>query len=176
MSARRRVVVTGMGMVTPVGKLARAPGGDARGRGGVGPITLFDASTFATRIAAEVKGFSLADYRTDAQRWRDHCRTTQFALGRRDDGHGARGISRHVHGGPAPVRRLPRLGRRAARFPVLRRPGASLDTRGRGRQGALHGPWARRCCTRPARPSRSRGRRPGTWRASSAPGATTPTA
>jgi 3-oxoacyl-[acyl-carrier-protein] synthase II len=78
---RRRVVVTGMGMITPVG-------GDSEtswramceGRGGVGPITLFDAAGFATRIAAEVKGFRLADYRPDAARWRDHSRTSQFAL------------------------------------------------------------------------------------------------
>jgi 3-oxoacyl-[acyl-carrier-protein] synthase II len=77
----RRVVVTGMGMVTPVGKdLDMTWAAIVNGRGGVGPITLFDASTFATRIAAEVKGFSLADYRTDAQRWRDYGRATQFAL------------------------------------------------------------------------------------------------
>jgi 3-oxoacyl-[acyl-carrier-protein] synthase II len=80
-NGRRRVVVTGMGMVTPVGSdVERSWAAIRAGRGGVGPITLFDASSFATRIAAEVKGFSLADYRTDAQRWRDHCRTTQFAL------------------------------------------------------------------------------------------------
>ena len=80
-NGRRRVVVTGMGMVTPVGSDVESSWTAIReGRGGVGPITLFDASTFATRIAAEVKGFSLDDYRTDAQRWRDHCRTTQFAL------------------------------------------------------------------------------------------------
>jgi 3-oxoacyl-[acyl-carrier-protein] synthase II len=78
---KRSVVVTGMGMITPVG-------GDCEtswralceGRGGVGPITHFDAATFATRIAAEVKGFRLADYRDDAERWRDHGRTSQFAL------------------------------------------------------------------------------------------------
>ena len=81
MSARRRVVVTGMGMVTPVGKLVDSTWAALlKGQGGVGQITLFDASTFATRIAAEVKGFSLADYRTDAQRWRDYGRATQFVL------------------------------------------------------------------------------------------------
>jgi 3-oxoacyl-[acyl-carrier-protein] synthase II len=41
---------------------------------------LFDASTFATRIAAEVEGFRLVDYRADADRWADHSRTSQFAL------------------------------------------------------------------------------------------------
>jgi 3-oxoacyl-[acyl-carrier-protein] synthase II len=80
-STRRRVVVTGMGMVTPVGKdLETTWAALRKGQGGVGPITLFDASAFATRIAAEVKGFSLSDYRTDAQRWRDYGRATQFAL------------------------------------------------------------------------------------------------
>ncbi len=80
-TGRRRVVVTGMGMVTPVGRNREISWSAlCEGRGGVGPITHFDASTFATRIAAEVKGFSLDQYRTDAQRWRDHCRTTQFAL------------------------------------------------------------------------------------------------
>jgi 3-oxoacyl-[acyl-carrier-protein] synthase II len=78
---RRRVVVTGMGMVTPVGGDVESSWRALReGRGGVGPITLFDASTFATRIAAEVKGFALDLYRPDADRWRDHCRMTQFAL------------------------------------------------------------------------------------------------
>ena len=47
-SGRRRVVVTGMGMVTPVGRDLESSWKALReGRGGVGPITLFDASTFA---------------------------------------------------------------------------------------------------------------------------------
>ena len=78
---RRRVVVTGMGAITPVGRDVESTWSSLReGRGGVGPITLFDAATFATRIAAEVKGFDLADYRADADRWREHSRTSQFAL------------------------------------------------------------------------------------------------
>lgn len=78
---RRRVVVTGMGAITPVGRDVESTWSSLReGRGGVGPITLFDASTFATRIAAEVKGFDLADFRADAGRWREHSRTSQFAL------------------------------------------------------------------------------------------------
>jgi len=78
---RRRVVVTGVGMITPVGGDCEASWRSmCEGRGGVGPITLFDAATFATRIAAEVRGFRLVDYRPDAARWRDHSRTSQFAL------------------------------------------------------------------------------------------------
>jgi 3-oxoacyl-[acyl-carrier-protein] synthase II len=77
----RRVVVTGMGMITPVGSDAESSWrAMCEGRGGVGPITLFDATTFATRIAAEVSGFRLADYRADAPRWLHHSRTSQFAL------------------------------------------------------------------------------------------------
>ena len=78
---RRRVVVTGMGMITPVGRDVESTWESLReGRGGVGPITLFDAGTFATRIAAEVPGFDLSDYRDDGHRWADHSRTSQFAL------------------------------------------------------------------------------------------------
>ena len=56
---KRRVVVTGMGAVTPLGNSVR----DTwlrltQGKSGIGPITLFDASRFPTRIAGEVKGFS----------------------------------------------------------------------------------------------------------------------
>jgi 3-oxoacyl-[acyl-carrier-protein] synthase II len=77
----RRIVVTGMGMVTPVGRDLESTWAALReGCSGVGPISLFDASTFPTRIAAEVKGFELSDYIDDADRWRDHCRNTQFAL------------------------------------------------------------------------------------------------
>ena len=60
----RRVVVTGMGMVTPVGRdLESTWSALLEGKSGVGPITLFDARTFPTRIAAEVKDFRLEDYR-----------------------------------------------------------------------------------------------------------------
>ncbi|HEY5649512.1 MAG TPA: beta-ketoacyl-ACP synthase II [Nitrospiria bacterium] len=59
----RRVVVTGMGLITPIG-LGVEKTWDAlvRGVSGVGPITRFDATDFPVRIAAEVKGFDAADY------------------------------------------------------------------------------------------------------------------
>ncbi len=54
----RRVVVTGMGAITPLGPdVASAWAAMVAGRSGVGPITLFDARGLAVRIAAEVKGF-----------------------------------------------------------------------------------------------------------------------
>src|SRR5262245_35056115 len=77
----RRVVVTGMGMVTPVGRdLETTWSALLEGKSGVGPISLFDARTFPTRIAAEVKGFDLAEYRQDGARWAEHSRNTNFAL------------------------------------------------------------------------------------------------
>jgi 3-oxoacyl-[acyl-carrier-protein] synthase II len=68
-------------MVTPLGRSLESTWSVLQeGRSGVGPITLFDASTFPTRIAAEAKRFALGDYIDDAGRWQDHCRNTQFAI------------------------------------------------------------------------------------------------
>jgi 3-oxoacyl-[acyl-carrier-protein] synthase II len=57
-SSPRRVAVTGLGLVSPVG-IGNAANWEAllAGKSGVGPITRFDASPFTCRIAAEVKGF-----------------------------------------------------------------------------------------------------------------------
>jgi 3-oxoacyl-[acyl-carrier-protein] synthase II len=61
--SRRRVVVTGMGIVSPVGVGLFAAWDSIRNaRSGVGPITRFDSSTFPTRIAAEVKDFDVGKY------------------------------------------------------------------------------------------------------------------
>lgn len=54
----RRVVVTGMGMVSPLGNdLASSWDGIVNGRSGIGPITHIDASQFTTRIAGEIRDF-----------------------------------------------------------------------------------------------------------------------
>jgi 3-oxoacyl-[acyl-carrier-protein] synthase II len=56
--SKRRVVVTGLGILSPVGiDLVSSWDGIIHGRSGIGPITHFDASSFTTRIAGEVKGF-----------------------------------------------------------------------------------------------------------------------
>ncbi len=55
---KRRVVVTGMGMISPLGIGNEASWqGLVEGRSGIGPITKFDAGAFTTRIAGEVRGF-----------------------------------------------------------------------------------------------------------------------
>lgn len=61
--SRRRVVVTGLGLVCPVGNDV-ATGWDnlIAGRSGIGPITKFDASAFTSRIAGEVRGFNIEDW------------------------------------------------------------------------------------------------------------------
>jgi beta-ketoacyl-acyl-carrier-protein synthase II len=56
--ARRRVAITGLGLVTPVGNdVGSAWDALLAGRSGIAPISLFDASGFPVRIAAEVKAF-----------------------------------------------------------------------------------------------------------------------
>ena len=56
--SKRRVVVTGLGIVSPVGNaLATSWDGIVNGRSGIGPITHFDATRFTTRIAGEVHDF-----------------------------------------------------------------------------------------------------------------------
>ena len=61
--SKRRVVVTGMGAVTPLGNDVKTTWGKIlAGKSGVGPITEFDASAFSVKIAAEVKDFDVAPY------------------------------------------------------------------------------------------------------------------
>ena len=90
----RRVVVTGMGMVTPLGRdLESTWSALLAGKSGVGPITLFDARTFPTRIAAEVADFRLEDYMDGAGRWSRALAKQQVCPGGRvdgDEGFGAR--------------------------------------------------------------------------------------
>ncbi len=61
--SRRRVVVTGLGIISPVGNtIPEAWDNILAGRSGIGPITRFDASAFSARIAGEVKGFDVTSY------------------------------------------------------------------------------------------------------------------
>ncbi len=61
--SQRRVVVTGMGMISPLGNdLASSWDAATHGRSGLGPITSFDASAFSTRIAGEIRDFDPTVY------------------------------------------------------------------------------------------------------------------
>ena len=80
MSDNRRVVVTGLGAVTPVGNTAEETWESLKaGRNGIAPITLFDTSDFKAKLGAEVKGFDPEQYmdRNDSLRTD---RYTQFAV------------------------------------------------------------------------------------------------
>jgi 3-oxoacyl-[acyl-carrier-protein] synthase II len=60
---RRRVVVTGLGLVTPVGNNVQESWSNlVAGQSGIQTITKFDASAFACQFAGEVKGFNIEDY------------------------------------------------------------------------------------------------------------------
>src|SRR5215470_18620850 len=78
---RNRVVITGIGCVTPLGSDVREVWNRlTAGQSGVGRLTLFDASRFPVQIAAEVKGWSIAEVGEDPEQWRHHPRQTLFAM------------------------------------------------------------------------------------------------
>jgi len=61
--SKRRVVVTGLGLLTPVGNtVAESWKNIVAGKSGIAPITAFDASQFSTRISASVKNFDATEY------------------------------------------------------------------------------------------------------------------
>ena len=61
--SRRRVVVTGLGIISPVGNsIAAAWENILAGRSGIGPVTNFDVSDFPVRIAGEIRDFDVSDY------------------------------------------------------------------------------------------------------------------
>jgi 3-oxoacyl-[acyl-carrier-protein] synthase II len=76
----RRVVVTGLGVVSPVG-IGAAASWEAlvAGRSGVADITLFDTTDYEIHVAGEVKGFDASQY-MDAKDVRRHDRNTHFAV------------------------------------------------------------------------------------------------
>src|SRR6516165_4579425 len=81
MKLRRRVVITGMGAITPLGHnvddLYRS---QIEGQSGVGPIMHFDARTFPTTFAAQVKDFDLMKFVPDAERFVESGLNTRFGL------------------------------------------------------------------------------------------------
>ncbi len=76
----KRVVVTGIGAITPLGKTVRETWEAMKaGRNGIAPITLFDTTDYKARLGAEVKDFRALDYMEKSETLRTD-RYTQFAL------------------------------------------------------------------------------------------------
>jgi 3-oxoacyl-[acyl-carrier-protein] synthase II len=76
-----RVVITGMGWITPMGHAIEPVWKGLReGGSGIAPTTLFDASTFPTQFSAEVKNFRLEDHLADLSRHKTAGRNARFAL------------------------------------------------------------------------------------------------
>src|SRR5256886_17301555 len=77
---RRRVVVTGLGMITPLGStVEKTWDGIVQGRSGIGPISRFDATGLETTIAGEVRDFDPLDY-IDRKEIRRSDRFVHFAV------------------------------------------------------------------------------------------------
>src|ERR1700680_930732 len=77
---KRRVVITGMGAVTPLGhSVAELYQNQLEGKSGVAPIPLFDASKFPTKFAAEGNNFDLWRWIKDSERWTDSGANSRFA-------------------------------------------------------------------------------------------------
>lgn len=80
--SQRRVVITGLGAVSPVGNNVKDSWESIKaGKSGVDKITLFDASEYPVQIAAEVKNFDLEAYGVDRKAMRKMNRQTKFLLG-----------------------------------------------------------------------------------------------
>ncbi len=80
--AQRRVVITGLGAVSPVGNNVHDSWEAIKaGKSGVDKITLFDTTDYPVQIAAEVKGFDLESYGVDRKAMRKMNRQTKFLLG-----------------------------------------------------------------------------------------------
>jgi 3-oxoacyl-[acyl-carrier-protein] synthase II len=90
---RRRVVITGIGVINPMGHDVETMwGGLKEGRSGVGHTTIFDASSFPTRISAEIKDWDFSAVVDDPQQWADRGRHTKFAIGAAKQAVGSSGI------------------------------------------------------------------------------------
>jgi len=89
----RRVVITGVGAVTPLGNDSQTSWKNmVAGKSGVGAITLFDASGYATRIAAEVRDFPFDDLRQKHSDLKDASRNTWLALKAAEEAYAASGL------------------------------------------------------------------------------------
>jgi 3-oxoacyl-[acyl-carrier-protein] synthase II len=79
---RKRVVITGMGAITPLGHTVDdLYKNQLEGKSGVDFITIFDARTFPTKFAAEVKNYDLAKYVKTPEKWESSGANSRFAAG-----------------------------------------------------------------------------------------------
>jgi len=79
---KKRVVVTGVGCVTPLGTSVSELWGNLKeGASGVGYTTFFDASKFPTRISAEVRDWNVSEVGEDEEQWKHRGRHSRFAAG-----------------------------------------------------------------------------------------------
>jgi 3-oxoacyl-[acyl-carrier-protein] synthase II len=77
---RRRVVITGMGAITPLGhNVQETIEGQLAAKNGVGPIRSFNAGRFPTKFAAQVKNFEMGRFIPESKRWTDSGINSQFA-------------------------------------------------------------------------------------------------
>ncbi len=81
-NTKQRVVITGLGLVTPMGNdVETVWEGMMTGKSGVAKTTIFDASTFPTTFSAEVKDYDLAKYTKNPQLHKDSNRGSGFVIG-----------------------------------------------------------------------------------------------
>ena len=79
---RRRVVVTGVGCINPMGNDVETMwSGLKESRSGVGYISLFDAAKMPTRIAAEIRDWPMSEFGPDPSPWMKRGRHSRFAAG-----------------------------------------------------------------------------------------------
>ena len=80
--SRRRVVITGIGVINPLGNDVETVWNQLKeGNSGVGYTTIFDASRFPTKISAEIKNWDITDTGEDGELWKNRGRHTRFAGG-----------------------------------------------------------------------------------------------
>ncbi|MFK7769419.1 MAG: beta-ketoacyl synthase [Mariniblastus sp.] len=94
---RRRVVVTGVGVINPLGNdIETVWSAIKEGKSGVGYTTIFDASKFPTRISAEIKNWDLADFIDNPEIWKNRGRHTKFAAGAAMQAFHGSGVAEHI--------------------------------------------------------------------------------
>ncbi len=94
---RSRVVITGIGCVTPLGTSVPSMWEKLKeGASGVGLTTVFDASNFPTKISAEVRDWDVSDIGEDPERWKYRGRHTKFAAGAAHQAIHDSGVLEHV--------------------------------------------------------------------------------